>query len=190
MEHNHELKGKALLFLFFFWCLWFINFTVRAIFSPVLPLVEDEFVISHAKATSIFIFQSTGYAVSVLLSGFYSSRFGYKKTILCSLIMASAIFLSIFFVKNFQLFYVFTFLLGFATGLYLPSAISLITEYFAERDWGKSISIHDTAAPILYPSLHLSRFSCFIFSNGERFLESLQLFFLPAQSFSTLSATR
>lgn len=148
MKHHNELKGKAFLFLSFFWYLWFINFTVRAIFSPILPLIEDEFAINHARATSIFIFQSVGYSISVLLSGFYSSRFGYKKTILCSLLMASAIFISIFFVKNLQLFYVFTFVFGFATGLYLPSAISLITEYFIEKDWGKSISIHDTAAPI------------------------------------------
>ena len=76
MEHHNELKGKAFLFLLFLWYLWFINFTVRAILAPILPLIEDEFVVSHAKASSIFIFQSIGYAVSVLLSGFYSGRFG------------------------------------------------------------------------------------------------------------------
>ena len=148
MEHHNELKGKAFIFLFFLWYLWFINFTVRAIFAPVLPLIEDEFVVSHAKATSIFIFLSIGYATSVLLSGFYSGRFGHKKTILCSLLISSLAFFFIPFVKNFPVFYVFTFTLGFAIGLYLPSAISLITEYFAEKDWGKSISIHDTAASI------------------------------------------
>jgi NNP family nitrate/nitrite transporter-like MFS transporter len=148
MEHHNALKGKAFLFLLFLWYLWFINFTVRAIFAPILPLIEDEFVISHAKATSIFIFQSIGFAVSVLLSGFYSGRFGYKKTILSSLLISSLAFLLIPFVKIFLVFYVFAFVLGFATGLYLPAAISLITEYFSEKDWGKSIAIHDSAASI------------------------------------------
>jgi len=148
VEHRNALKGRAFLFLLFLWYLWFINFTVRAIFAPILPLVEDEFVISHAKASSIFIFQSMGYAVSVLLSGFCSGRFGYKKTILSSLLVSSSVFFLIPFVKIFSVLYVFIFILGFATGLYLPSAISLITEYFAEKDWGKSISIHDSAAPI------------------------------------------
>ncbi len=27
--------------LFVFWCLWFLNFSSRAVFSPILPLVED-----------------------------------------------------------------------------------------------------------------------------------------------------
>jgi len=148
MEHHNALKGKAFLFLFFLWYLWFINFTVRAIFAPILPLIEDEFAISHAKASSIFIFQSIGFAVSVLLSGFYSGRFGYKKTILSSLLIASAAFFLVPFVKIFLVFYVFAFVLGFATGLYLPAAISLITEYFTEKNWGKSIIVHDSAAPI------------------------------------------
>ncbi len=109
MEHHNALKGKAFFFLLFLWYLWFINFTVRAIFAPILPLIEDEFVISHAKATSIFIFQSIGYAVSVILSGFYSGRFGYKKTIVSSLLISSAAFFLIPFVKIFLVFYVFIF---------------------------------------------------------------------------------
>jgi MFS family permease len=148
MEHHNELKGKAFLFLFFLWYLWFINFTIRAILAPLLPLIEDEFVINHAKASSIFIFQSVGYATSVFLSGLYSSRFGLKRTIFCCLLISSAISFFVPFVKIFSVLYVFAFILGFAIGLYLPSAISLITEYFAEKDWGKSISIHDTAASI------------------------------------------
>ena len=148
MEQHNALKGKAFLFLLFLWYLWFINFTVRAIFAPILPLIEDEFVIGHAKASCIFIFQSVGYAVSLLLSGFYSGRLGYKKTILCSLLVSSAAFFLIPFVKIFSVLYIFIFILGFATGLYLPSAISLITEYFAEKDWGKSIAVHDSSAPI------------------------------------------
>jgi MFS family permease len=148
VKSHNELKGKAFLFLLFLWCLWFIYFTLRTIFGPILPLIEDEFVISHAKASSIFIFQSAGFAISVLLSGFYSGKFGYKKTILGSLLIASSALLLIQFVKIFLLFYIFAFVSGFAMGLYLPSAISLITEHFVERDWGKSISIHDSAASI------------------------------------------
>ena len=148
MEHHNALKGKAFLFLFFLWYLWFINFTIRAIFAPILPLIEDEFVISHARATSIFMFLSVGYAISVFLSGFYSGRLGYKKTIICSFLISSLTFFFIPFVKNFSVFYVFMLTLGFAAGLYLPSAISLITEYFDEKNWGKAISIHDTAASI------------------------------------------
>jgi MFS family permease len=84
----------------------------------------------------------------VLLSGFYSGRFGYKKMILSSLLISSSAFFLIPFVKIFLVFYIFAFILGFATGLYLPSVIALITEYFLKKDWGKSIAIHDSAASI------------------------------------------
>jgi hypothetical protein len=43
MKKFTSLKGKAFLFLLFLSSLWFLNFAGRAMFSPVLPLIEDEF---------------------------------------------------------------------------------------------------------------------------------------------------
>jgi len=34
------------------WFLWFINFSVRVVFPPP---IEDEFIISHVKASSLFV---------------------------------------------------------------------------------------------------------------------------------------
>ena len=56
MERRFGLKGKGLLFLLVFWFFWFSNMTVRVSFAPVLPLIEDEFLVTHARASSIFIF--------------------------------------------------------------------------------------------------------------------------------------
>ncbi|MBI4764558.1 MAG: MFS transporter [Deltaproteobacteria bacterium] len=148
MKHHTELKGRALLFLLFLWFLWFNNLGVRLIFSPILPLVEDEFAVSHARAGSVFIFQSIGYGLSMFFSGFFSGRLGYKKSILLSLAVSSLVCFSIPFVKVFSAIYLFSFLLGFSTGIYLPSVMPLLTEYFDEKNWGKSIAIHDSAASI------------------------------------------
>jgi MFS family permease len=125
-----------------------MNFGVRIIFAPILPLIEDEFAISHARASGVFVFHSIGYGISLMLSGFYCSRFGYKKSIAVSLGISSLIFFSIPFVKVFSFLYLFSFMLGFSIGLYLPSAIPLITEYFAEKDWGKAIPIHDSGSSV------------------------------------------
>ncbi|MCX5811902.1 MAG: MFS transporter [Proteobacteria bacterium] len=148
MEHHSELKGKAILFLLLLWFLWFINFSTRTIFSPILPLIEDEFLISHAGASSIFIFQSIGYGLSMLFSGFYSGRIGYRKSIAFSLVISSFTFSLIPFVKVFSVLYIYSFILGFSAGVYLPSAIPLITEFFAEKNWGRSIAIHDSGASV------------------------------------------
>lgn len=148
MERYTKLRGKALAFLLLLWFLWFINFGIRIIFAPILPLIEDEFVISHARASSILLFQSVGNSLSMLLSGFYSGRFGLKKSIVLSLSISSLLFFLIPFVKVFSVLYIFSFILGFASGMYLPSAVPLITEYFAEKDWGKCIAVHDSASSI------------------------------------------
>jgi MFS family permease len=148
VKHHTELKGRALLFLLFLWFLWFNNLGVRLIFSPILPLVEDEFAVSHARAGSVFIFQSIGYGLSMFFSGFFSGRLGYKKSILLSLAVSSLVCFLIPLVKVFSALYFFSFLLGFSTGVYLPSVMPLLTEYFDEKNWGKSIAIHDSAASI------------------------------------------
>jgi NNP family nitrate/nitrite transporter-like MFS transporter len=146
MERYSNLRGKALLFLFFLWFLWFTNFITRIIFSPILPLVEDEFMINHAQASSIFLFLSAGYGVAVIVAGFFSGKFGYKKSIVLSLGLVGLVAFLIPLVKSFYLLYLFAFVIGFSVGFYLPSAIPLITEYYSEKNWGKAIAIHETGA--------------------------------------------
>ena len=148
MKKFASLKGKAFLFLLLLWFLWFLNFAGRTMFAPVLPLIEDEYLISHAKASSIFIFQAIGYGSSMFLSGLFSGVFGYKKSIVLSLIIAAFAFLLVPFAKVFNVLYVLSFVIGMATGMYIPAVIPLITHYFEENIWGKAIAIHDSAASI------------------------------------------
>ncbi|MEN6375474.1 MAG: MFS transporter [Smithella sp.] len=148
MERYSNLRGRALLFLFFLWFIWLVNFSVRIVLSPLLPVIEDEFMINHARASSIFIFLSAGYGVAVIASGIFSSGFGYKKTIVVSLTLLSLTAFLIPLVHNFLLLNIFAFMISFSVGLYLPSVIPLITEYYSEQNWGKAIAIHDTGASI------------------------------------------
>ncbi len=148
MDRYSQIKGRGLLFLLFLWIFWFFNMSARTLLGPILPLIEDEFMVRHARASSIFIFLSIGYAVSVYFAGYYSGRFGYKKTISLSFIIASLVLFLTSFVKLFSAFYILSFILGFSLGLYLPAALPFITEHFYEIKWGKTIAIHDSAVPI------------------------------------------
>jgi len=147
MERYSNLRGKALLFLFFLWFIWFTNFIIRIVFAPILPLVEDEFMINHASASSIFMFLSAGYSAAVIVAGFFSGKFGYKKSIVLSLGVLALVAFLVPLVQSFYLLYLFAFVIGFSVGFYLPSAIPLITEYYSEKTWGKAIAIHDSGAP-------------------------------------------
>ncbi len=147
MQRYPILRGKALLFLFFLWFLWFSTFTIRIVFAPILPLVEDEFRINHSLASSIFLFLSAGYGAAVLVAGFFSGRFGYKKSIVLCLGLLGLVAFLVPLVQSFYLLYLFACVIGFSVGFYLPAAIPLITEYYSEKNWGRAIAIHDTGAP-------------------------------------------
>lgn len=146
MERYSNFRGKALLFLLFLWFIWFINFSARIMLSPILPIIQDEFMVNHAGASSLFILLSSGYGLAVIVSGFFSGKLGYKKSIFFSLLLLSLVTFLIPLADNFFLLYIFAFVLGFSVGLYIPSAITLITEYYSEKNWGKAIAIHDTGA--------------------------------------------
>ena len=148
MSRFTSLRGTAFLFLLFLSSLWFLNFVGRTILSPVLPLIEDEFLISHAKASSIFIFLSIGYGISIFFSGLLSGIFGFRKSIMVSLLVTALMFFLIPVVKVFAALYAFAFIIGMATGIYIPAVIPLITSYYDEKIWSKTIAIHDSAASL------------------------------------------
>ena len=144
----HALRGKALAFLLFIWFLWFMNFMARTVLSPILPLIEDEFHVLHARATSVFLFIGVGYGSSVFFSGVYARIFGPRKSVCMSLSFLGLAFVGASMVKTFNLFYPVGVLLGLATGMYLPAAIPLLTEYYDQEQWGKVIAVHDSGAAL------------------------------------------
>jgi MFS family permease len=146
MTRFYSLKGKALFFLGFLWFIWFMNFSVRTIFSPILPLIEDEFLVSHATATSLFFFNSTGYGISLFVSGLFSGYFGYRRSISLSFMISAFIFFLIPFSTRFYHLIILGFALGLTSGVYLPAIIPMITHYYEERTWGRVIASHDSAA--------------------------------------------
>lgn len=198
MAHRLELKGRGLLLLSLLWFLWFNNIYARAVFSPILPLLEDEFLISHARASGIFMFQSIGYGISLFLTGLYASKFGYKKCIALAIVVTSGAFFLIPLVKTFSTLYFFSLMIGFSAGAYIPSVIPLITEYFAEKDWGKSIVIHDTAAAVsIFCTPFIALF--FIYFFGWRgvfvafaiiFLSAATLFWLTVDELKIATARK
>lgn len=148
MHQRRILREKAFAFLLFTCFLWFMSFTTRAIFSPLLPLMEDEFAVGHARASSIFIFLSVGYTLSLAFSGLFARLLGPKKSIVASMVLAAFAYSMIPLFRVFYLLYFSTFLVGVSVGMYLPSMIPLLTARHDEKDWGKVLAIHDSGAGI------------------------------------------
>ena len=153
---------KQPLLLLLIWSLWYINFSAKSITSPLMPLIEDDLVISHAMAGVLFFSFWIGNTISVFYAGFLSLRIGYRNSILVSFYGMTMTFVLLWFASTYLLFAVFLFLLGLASGLYLPCGIPLITAVFSRENWGKAISFHETAAG--FSMLTVPFFAAFIIS--------------------------
>jgi NNP family nitrate/nitrite transporter-like MFS transporter len=132
--------------LFLFWGLWYLNFSSRAVLSPLLPIIEDEFIISHALAGSIFTFLSIGFTIALLLAGFLAARIGYKRCIALGFLILALSMFGLNCAVTFTSLALVAFSIGLGAGLYLPGAIPLLTEIFEPKNWGKVIALHDTGA--------------------------------------------
>ncbi|MBW1968133.1 MAG: MFS transporter [Desulfobacterales bacterium] len=125
--------------------IFLLNFTGRLIPAPLLPTIEKDLGLSHGNAGSLFLFLSMGYFLSLLGSGYISSRITHKKTIIVSAIAVGAALSFISFSRSLFAMRVSMFLLGISAGIYLPSGVTTVTSLVDPRHWGKAIAIHELA---------------------------------------------
>jgi len=140
--HNSSFRVHipflALLVGFFY-----VNFFSRIIFSPLMPSLESDLGISHGGAGSLFFLISVGYFISLLSSGFVTSRIPHYKTIMFSGIALGILELLISLSTTLNAVRAGLFAVGLTTGIYIPSAITTITSALSQRHWGKGLSFHE-----------------------------------------------
>lgn len=136
--------------LFFLVAIFFLNFVARIILSPLLPTIEKELAISHSQAGFLFFLSSAGYLAGLLLSGVLASRATHRRTIVASSGGVGAALLSIALGNDLWTIRCGLFAVGFAAGLYMPSAIATITTLIDRRHWGKAIAVHELAPNLAF----------------------------------------
>jgi MFS transporter, NNP family, nitrate/nitrite transporter len=150
------LRGESKAFLtilqpvFFLAGIFLLNFTARIILSPLLPTIENELAISHGQAGFFFFLISAGYLIGLLGSGFFASRTTHKLTIVVSSAGVGVALIAISFATNLSTVRVGLVALGFAAGLYIPSAIAAITSVIRQEHWGKAIAVHELAPNLAF----------------------------------------
>jgi NNP family nitrate/nitrite transporter-like MFS transporter len=125
--------------------IFFLNFISRIILAPLMPTVERDLGIGHGEAGSLFLLISTGYFASLMGSGFFSSRFTHRNTIILSSMVLGVALISVSFSNTMAGIRVGCIVVGLSAGLYLPSGISILTAMVRSKDWGKAIAIHELA---------------------------------------------
>lgn len=128
-----------------FTSIFFLNFTSRLTPAPLAPRIEVDFDLSHADAGALFFFISAGYFVTLIGSGFVSSRINHMRTIVTSNTALGLAMIATAFCSGANAMRLGLFMVGMAAGLYLPSAIATLTSLVPSRHWGKAIAIHELA---------------------------------------------
>lgn len=125
--------------------IFFLNFSSRIIFAPLLPSIENSLALAHAEAASLFLFVSVGYAAAILGSGFLSCRITHRQMILLSATAVGVAMLCISMCNSIWSLRLGLLFLGMASGLYLPSGMATLTGLVTARHWGKAIATHELA---------------------------------------------
>lgn len=154
--------SSPLSVLFILTGLFFLNFFSRIIFSPLLPVIEQDLSLSHASGGTFFLILSCGYFLSLAGSGYVSSRLSHKQTITASMLAIGVSLALIAAGSRLLHLQAALFVLGLAAGVYIPSGISTISALFAPHQWGRAFAIHELAPNLafvtapLYTSLLLT----------------------------------
>ena len=149
---------------------FFLNFISRVILSPLVPSVEADLGLGHGAVGSFFLFITAGYFVSLLGSGFISSRITHCSTIILSLAAVGCAMILVSFAGSARTIALGMFCIGLATGFYLPSGIAAITDLVHPSRWGKALAIHEFApnmAFLMAPLVAGGAFGFFIMARGD-----------------------
>jgi MFS transporter, NNP family, nitrate/nitrite transporter len=130
--------------------IFFINFLSRVILAPLLVTIEKELSLSHEQAGVLFLFISAGYSLSLLGSGYLSSRLSHRKSIFCSSQALGVTLLALSVCQSLWSIRLGLFTIGLCAGLYLPSGVATLTAMIRHQDWGKAIAIHELAPNISF----------------------------------------
>jgi NNP family nitrate/nitrite transporter-like MFS transporter len=134
----------------FFASIFLINFTSRIILSPLLPTIEKELAISHSQAGFFFFLTSGGYLSGLLSSGLLVSKATHRLAIILSSAGVGSAMLTVALATDLALMRGALFGVGFAAGLYMPSAIATITSLVDREHWGKAIAVHELAPNLAF----------------------------------------
>ncbi|MCF8095095.1 MAG: MFS transporter [Desulfobacteraceae bacterium] len=132
--------------LLLFWIMWYLAFSARALLSPFLPMIKNEFLFTNTTAGTLYLFVAAGGTLALLSAGSISLRLGYKRLITVGFILAPAALAGVFLADSYFSLAFCLFVFGVGCGFYYPCAIPLLTDNISRRHWGKAISFHETAA--------------------------------------------
>ena len=110
--------------------------------------MEDNLSLSHGAVGGFFTSYAIGYGLALLVAGRFVSGWGYKRVVVFGFVGIGLLLICFQWAESYLALLILFFFLGFGGGTYMPSILSIITETYDYRHWGKAIGIHDSAASL------------------------------------------
>ncbi len=115
----------------------------RAILSPVLFQVEQDFQLSHGPSSQLFLYMSAGFSAALLASGYISVRITHRGTILLSSLVLFFSLIITGMSPNIWILRAGMVMVGTGAGLYPPSGLSVLQNLVVREDRQKALSLHE-----------------------------------------------
>lgn len=139
---------RALPWTAFVAVLFWLNYSARALLSPLLVSVETDLRVGHAAATSLLLMQSLGFSVAQLSCGFLLSRIRPAHMAGLSIAASGLVLCGMPLVSSLAEGRMAFMLFGFMAGFYFPAAMATLSSLVYPQDWGKAVSVHELAPNI------------------------------------------
>jgi NNP family nitrate/nitrite transporter-like MFS transporter len=147
MPEPFRAKIGLTVFLAF---LFYQGFLTRVMFAPLMPAIETEIGLTHAQAGGLFLMISIGFLLSPLFSGLLSSKINHRGTLIVSAWTIGLVLIPFALVNSIWAIRGLLVIIGLAAGIHGPSAIATITAEIRKQDWGKALSVHQSAPPLSF----------------------------------------
>ena len=136
--------------------LFTLNFMVQTIMAPLMPMIEMDLGINHTRAGSMFLLFTLGICTGLLCSGFISSRWGHRRTVLCSIWGCALVLVLVACSPSSTYMSIMLVVMGLMAGPYMPSGLATIIGLVVPADKGKAVGLHQigpSLAMTIAPSL-------------------------------------
>lgn len=146
--YEKELKTHFLSFVPFLTLISFVSFInilARVVFSPLTPYICDEMNLCHSDTGNLFFILSIGFALTLFASQFVSSYISHKKTVILSVFTTGLSLILVSRSIHFDFLRLSLFCLGLSSGLFIPSAVSMIREVVGMNHIGKAFGVFGAA---------------------------------------------
>lgn len=147
MPEPFRAKVGITIFLAF---LFYQGFVTRVMFAPLMPAIQNEIGLSYAQAGGLFFMISIGFLLAPLGSGLISSKLNHRGSLNISAWAIGLVLVPFVFVESIWAIRILLVIIGMAAGLHMPSAVATITAEIRKDDWGKALSVHQSAPPLSF----------------------------------------